>query len=258
MRWQELVVPFDDRREAAVPGDGPATISYCVEQFISVANQAIQDRGSFSVALSGGSTPKAVYEQLALPQNRKRVDWSKAMLFWSDERCVPSTSPESNYRMAMEAGMGSLGIPREQIFRMEAEGDLELHAKAYEELIAKKLPTKAFDLMLLGVGEDGHTASLFPYTHGLHVEGRLAIANFLPHKDIWRMSLTFDCINSAHHISVYALGQNKAAMIAKIFNEEYNPDVLPAQKIGTRSHKALWIMDQGASSLLNLSKNATC
>jgi len=247
MSWNHVVKAHDERRDIAIPGDSQTTIDFCVNHFIAIAQESINDHGYFAVALSGGSTPKIVYEQLALPANAAKIDWTKVLLFWSDERAVAPTSSDSNYHMAMEAGFSALPIPAKNIFRMQAEEEIEAHALEYETLIREKIPGKVFDLTLLGVGDDGHTASLFPHTHGLHAEGRLVIANFLPEKKIWRMSLTFDCINASKHICVYALGKGKATILAKVLSGKYLPDDLPSQRVGTATHKALWIMDEAAA-----------
>jgi|LakMenEpi03Aug12_release.lakeMendotaPanAssembly.Ray.scaffolds.fasta_scaffold01500_18 6-phosphogluconolactonase len=247
--WVEHLHLFDKRRDLAIPGNQETTLNFCIDHFLSVAEEAISRKGSFHVALSGGSTPKAIYEGLSQPPNRDKIDWKKVHLYWSDERCVPPYHPESNYHMAMEAGFSKLHIPAEQIHRMQAEGDVEEGALAYEHLIEAKVPEKSFDLLMLGMGSDGHTASLFPKTHGLHSEGRLVIANYIPQMETWRMSLTFECINEAHHIALYVLGKPKAIMASRALEGPYIPDELPVQKVGTEKHKALWIMDIEAASL---------
>lgn len=246
----KLEFSFDDRRNVILPGDLPATIHYCAENFIDIGRKAISERGVFTVALSGGSTPKAIFQRLSDPMHRNSLDWSKVFLFWSDERCVPPYHPDSNYRSAIEAGFGKLQIPSNQIFRMQGEGDPEEGALAYEELIRSKILDGCFDLMTLGVGEDGHTASLFPQTHGLHSVNRLVVANYIPQKDVWRLTLTFDCINAAHNIVLYVTGKGKAEIVQKVFTESFQPDLLPVQNIGTGDNKAFWIMDQEAFSLM--------
>lgn len=246
--WKKMIKNLDDKRDLAVPGDKHATIAFCVEHFIYVAQQSIALHGHFAVALSGGSTPKAIYTQLASEDNRKKIDWEKVLLFWSDERAVPPESDESNYRMAMESGFGHLPLLEENIFRMPADEDLEEGALEYEKILKKKLPNGRFDLVMLGMGEDGHTASLFPQTHGLHAKQRLVIANYVPQKNTWRMTLTFDCINQGRNIVVYVLGKDKAAMVKRIFQDPYQPDLLPAQRVGTVDHKALWVLDNEAST----------
>lgn len=245
-----MIYSFDERRDIAIPGDAKATLDFCVEHFIDLANQAIAQRGQFFVALSGGSTPKAIYQLLTDPLHRKRLNWQKIFLFWSDERCVPPYDPESNYRMAMDAGLERVGIPAQHIFRMQAEGDVDDGALVYEALIRNTVPDHCFDLIMLGMGEDGHTASLFPRTHGLHAPGRLVIANYISQKQVWRMSMTFDCINQARHPVLYVFGADKASKVKRVLSEPFEPIELPSQAIGTSDHKALWILDSGSGSLL--------
>lgn len=245
---------FDERRDILIGNGSAETIELCVKHFLHVGQQAINHHHYFAVALSGGSTPKAIYEALSQEKYRDQLDWKKVFLFWSDERSVPPTHSESNYLMAMEAGFSLLPIDPANIFRMVAEDNIEIEAKIYEQTFQKKVPSGHFDLIMLGMGEDGHTASLFPKTHGLDVKDRLTIANYVPQKKTWRMTLTFDCINHAHHIAIYVLGKNKAEMVKRILTTPYDPDNLPIQKIGTAQHKALWVMDKEAAFQLEQSQ----
>lgn len=248
---KKAIIFFDDRRDIVVPGNAQETLIFCAEQFLDIGNLAILEKGIFHVALSGGSTPKALFQLLATPTYQSRIQWEKVMLFWSDERNVLPDSSDSNYKMAMDAGFSSLPIPAENIHRMPAEGiAVEDAAKEYEKLILALVPKASFDLVMLGMGEDGHTASLFPKTHGLHSEDRLVVANFIPRLNTWRMTLTYECINAAHHISIYVIGKNKATMLEEVLCGPQDPDELPIQKIGTRLHKALWITDIDAASKL--------
>jgi len=245
-----IIKAFDDRRDLAMPGNKTETVNYCILHFINLANASIEKNGYFSVALSGGSTPKAIFEGLITDKNLDAVDWSKVLLFWSDERCVAPDNPDSNYHMAMEAGFTHLPIPLENIHRMKAEEDPKTGALEYERILDEKLLGQPFDLVMLGMGGDGHTASLFPKTHGLYASKRQVIANFIPQMDVWRMTLTYECINSAKNIVIYVIGDSKAEMVNKIFTGNYLPDVLPIQRVGTQAHKALWILDRGAAKLL--------
>lgn len=248
MTWLEQVRSLDERRDIVIPGDAKETIEFCVRQFIEIAQDAVRKRGKFFVALSGGSTPKALFEQLAKPENRDEVPWEMTRLFWSDERCVPPSHPDSNYKMALDAGLGSLPIDPQHIFRMKGEADPEDAAKEYEHWVRELVPGHVFDLMTLGMGDDGHTASLFPKTHGLHAANRLAIANYVPQKETWRLSLTFECINAARNIALYVLGKGKAASVKNVFLSPYDPDQYPVQRVGIPGHKALWILDQDAAA----------
>lgn len=233
----------EERRSLIVPGDQATTLAFCVDHWLKTAKTAIQKHGHFAVALSGGTTPHAIYRALA--ERKRELDWNKVFLFWSDERAVPPDHPESNYQMAMQAGLNGLGIPTTQIFRMNAEGE----AEEYEKTIKTLLKDRPFDLVMLGMGEDGHTASLFPGTAALTIQDRLVARNYVPQKKSWRMTLTFPCINSAKNITIYVLGKNKQEMLFKVFRDEKSKD-LPVQKVGTVEHPALWIADQDAAGLL--------
>lgn len=248
--WKNLIIPFNGRRNIVIPGDAEETTLFCTRQFLQVAQDAIAHQGIFTVALSGGHTPHAIFKELSKPLYHQALDWTKVLCFWSDERNVPSDHPDSNYANAMRAGLADIPFLPENIFRMPAEGEIEASALAYEQLIRQKIPSLRFDLIMLGMGEDGHTASLFPRTHGLHTKDRLVIANYVPQKKTWRMTLTYECIHMANLICIYAIGENKAKMIAEVLLGTYDPDNLPAQRVGTPSHKALWILDKAASEQL--------
>lgn len=250
MENQPVIFAYDERRDFVVPGYREDTFQYCAEHFIETANKAIEEHGFFSVALSGGSTPKGIFSLLASPEYRSKLDWGKVLLFWSDERSVPPDSPESNYRMAMDAGFDKLGILKENIFRMVAETEIEENALRYEQIIRQKVPGASFDLVMLGMGDDGHTASLFPHTKGLHVQKKLVTANYIPSKQTWRLSLTFDCINAAKVIAIYVIGKGKQQKLKEVFTHPYEPEELPIQKIGTPEHRALWILDLEAAEAL--------
>lgn len=252
MRWKNLIKNLDEKSDIIIPGNEEATLLFCVDQFVDIANRCIEDQGYFSVALSGGSTPKAIYQRLSSPPFRDKINWDKVLVFWSDERSVKPTDSKSNYHMAMEAGLKSLPLRKENIFRMHAESEIEKHAADYEQQILKHIPSKRFDLVMLGMGDDGHTASLFPKTHGLHPQSQLVIANYVPQLDTWRMSLTFKCINSAKYINIYVLGSSKASMVHQVLTVDYEPDLYPVQAIGTPEHRALWILDEGAASKLSV------
>lgn len=248
---EQVISTFDDRRDLALPGNLEQTLTFCVEHFIEIGKSAIAKQGIFSVALSGGSTPKAIFQLLATDTYRSLLDWSRVQLFWSDERCVPPSDPDSNYKMAMDAGFSKLPLDPQKIFRMPADSaDLDQAAHDYEQTIKKHVPNAQFDLVMLGMGEDGHTASLFPKTHGLSVEGKLVTANFIPQKDCWRMTLTYEEINSSHHIAIYTLGKSKAEMVEKVLHSSYEPELFPIQRVGTRQNKVLWILDSDAAANL--------
>ncbi len=244
------IKPWDERRNIVIPGDKETTIQFCTDHFIKVANDSISDHGAFYVALSGGSTPKAIFNLLSSEKYSSKIDWSKVYLFWSDERSVSPEDEDSNYNMAMRSGFNKLPIPKDHIFRMEAEKDLEASAKSYEETIKKVLKGTSFDLVMLGMGDDGHTASLFPGTKGLEEQSRLVIPNFIPEKDTWRMTFTFSCINNAKNIAIYVLGSSKTTRLQKVLSEKGEDISYPSGHVGTKSHKALWVIDLDASELI--------
>lgn len=239
----------DERRLILLPGDEEATIAFAGEHWIKIADESILDHDFFAVALSGGSTPKKIFQHLS--HFSDRLDWSKVYFFWSDERSVLPTDPESNYRMALEeGGLSKLQIPSGHIFRMVAEENIEANAKLYEEIILNKLGPHPFDLVMLGLGEDGHTASLFPHTQALEQRERLVVANYVPEKKTWRMTLTFSCINQARQSVFYVLGESKAEIVMKVLTSSLDLQQYPSQGIGTEANPAFWIMDDAASKFL--------
>jgi 6-phosphogluconolactonase len=234
--------PFDERRNVALGDTKEEAIHFAVEHWIKTARAAIAQQGQFAVALSGGSTPAAIYTLLSSPRYAQQLDWSKVLFFWSDERPVPPTHPENNYQMALNHGLAVLPA---QFFRMEADYEIEINANRYEELIKKLLGPSLFDLVMLGVGEDGHTASLFPNTEALQENHRLVVPNFLPHKKIWRMTLTFPCINQSQMSTLYVLGASKQSIVNAVLTAPMDSPY-PASRIGTTEHPALWIVDRDA------------
>lgn len=228
---------WDARRTLEIADDA---LAFAVAHWLETAREAISKRGRFAVALSGGSTPKAIYERLA--KQAHALDWSKVWLFWSDERCVPPHDPKSNYRMAMEAGLKGLPIPMRQIVRMPGELEPRAAAEKYEQ----QLEGHALDLVMLGVGEDGHTASLFPGTTALELQKPLVAANYVEAVKGWRLTLTFRAINESRQAVVYAFGKGKAEVVREVLQTES----LPASLIGTNERPALWILDRAAASLI--------
>ena len=215
--------------ELIVPGDKEETIAYATSHLARAIQAAYTERGKCSLALSGGSTPKAIYEQL----RKKPLEWSRIDLFWSDERSVPPDHPDSNYRMALEA-FGDL--PFGSLHRMVAESDIEAHAAAYADLLPRSL-----DIVMLGMGADGHTASLFPGTSALQEEVRLVVPVYVEEKKGWRMTLTFPCIEAAKMAVVYIIGEGKAEMLRAVMG---GADV-PINRV-----QGIAIADKKAASLL--------
>jgi 6-phosphogluconolactonase len=237
---------WDDRRSYIAVGDKEETIRFAAEHWIHSAQRSIQQRGRFAVALSGGSTPNEIYRLLS---KEKGLEWDKVFLFWSDERGVPPDHAESNFHTAMNFGLKDLPIPKDQIFRMKAEADFEKNARDYEETIHRVLGKNLFDLVMLGVGEDGHTASLFPHSPLLQLHDPLVAATYVAEKKSWRMTLTVRCINESQGSAIYALGPSKASIVRSVLDAAVE-SVYPASRIGTPQHKALWILDSDAASKL--------
>jgi 6-phosphogluconolactonase len=227
------------------------------EMFASVAAAAVKARGVARVAISGGGTPKAMFGLLA---DRSRpyfaeVPWEKLQLFWVDERCVPPTDEESNYRMTNEAMLKHVPLPAAQVFRMEGELDPEVAASRYEATIrnAFKLEgaeTPTFDLVLLGMGDDGHTASLFPHTEALHEMSRIVVANHVPQKDTWRISLTWPVINRGREVAFLIEGEGKAQILHDVLLGEYDPESKPSQLIRPASGRLMFLLDAAAAAKL--------
>jgi 6-phosphogluconolactonase len=235
-------------RRVLVPGNYEQTVRYSATHWIETALAAIKERGRFNVALSGGSTPKAIFETLGKLPSTAQIDWKKVHLFWSDERAVPPSDPESNYHMALSAGLGAFPIPANQIHRMVAEEQIEENARAYESLIENQI----FDLIMLGMGDDGHTASLFPHTEALHAPAdRLVVANYLPSKKVWRMSFTYSQLLNTRALCLYVLGKGKADILLKVLQGPYQPEEYPSQAAGSEKCPAIWILDQDAASKLS-------
>jgi 6-phosphogluconolactonase len=247
--WKQQIKDVDGRREIAILSDHNEAVRFAAKHFVTLGSEAIRERGYFHVALSGGSTPKAIFHLLAQPEFRNDIDWSKVILWWSDERCVEPTHVDSNYRMAMDSGFSDLPILDEHIHRLHGELEPQKAAELYEEEIRERLPEQRFDLIMLGMGPDGHTASLFPNTEGLKVTGQNVTANHVPQKETWRLSLTFECINNARAIVFYAMGSGKAEMLKDMLGSK--ADHYPAGHIGTKTSPALWIVDEAAANDLN-------
>jgi 6-phosphogluconolactonase len=227
-------------------------IQSAVNQFIKLANRNIEDKGVFTVALSGGGTPRPVYAALGDPVNSSKVDWPKVHLFWGDERPVPPSDPESNFRMVKEVLLDQIAIPESNVHRVHAELDVRIAAFEYEEELRQFFGGEwpDFDLVFLGMGEDGHTASLFPRSAGLNEDYRWFIANFAPSRNTWRLTLTANAINAAHFMLVLIKGKKKAEMVKTVLTGPQNPQEYPIQMIHPEKGEMVWLVDEGAASEL--------
>ena len=224
------------------------------ELFSSAVNEAVKLRGVARVAISGGSTPKTTFGLLAA-EYADKVPWDKLQLFWVDERCVPPDNSESNYGMTKAQLLSKVALPSENVHRMEGELEPEEAAARYESEIRNTFKlegaeTPTFDLILLGLGPDGHTASLFPHTEGLNEMARICIANHVPQKDTWRMTLTWPVITQGRRVAFLMEGGEKAEIIKTVFTGAYDPEEYPAQLIRPASGKLLLLLDQPAAANL--------
>ncbi|MHB1421780.1 MAG: 6-phosphogluconolactonase [Gemmataceae bacterium] len=225
-------------------------------EFVRCAGEAIAARGRFTVALSGGSTPKRLYHLLTAEPFRGQVDWDRVEIFWGDERCVPPDHADSNYRMAHEAMLAHLPIPAENIHRLEAErADRNAAARDYEAVLARVIGVSAgaeppaFDLMLQGMGPDGHTASLFPHTQALEESRRWVVPNRVPQLHTERMTMTRPILNRAREVLFLAAGADKAERLAEVLSGPADPKRLPAQSIQPEG-QLLWFVEAAAAARL--------
>jgi 6-phosphogluconolactonase len=235
-----------------------AAVAEAAAQFFTDAvTKAAASRGMARVAISGGTTPKAMFALLADPAKPfvKQVPWDKLDLYWVDERCVPPDNAESNYRMTSEALLSKVPLATERIHRMEGELDPEVAAARYESTIRNTFKlegaeTPTFDLVLLGMGDDGHTASLFPHTEALNDLTHIAIANHVPQKDTWRITLTWPVINQGREVAFLIEGSAKAQVLHDVFLGPYQPDTFPSQLIRPASGRLTLLLDAAAAAKL--------
>jgi len=237
------------KREMRVHRDLEELSRATADFFCEVGHQAVHQGGELFVALSGGSTPRRMYEILAGDDYRDRVDWSRTQLFWSDERCVPPDDPQSNYRMVTEA-LAPVAIPPLNVHRLRGEDPPEVAAQKYEgelrqtfRLLSDDLPR--FDLILLGLGEDGHTASLFPGTSALNDTTHLVAANYVEKFKTHRLTLTLPVINHAANVAFLVSGAGKRTILQRVLEEP--GDSLPAQRVHPSNGRLLWFVDEAAA-----------
>lgn len=239
-------------RQVLVCKDEHAIFTQAAEMFAQLAAEAIALYGRFTVALSGGSTPKSMYQLLA-KDYQDRIEWSKVHLFWGDERSVPPTDDQSNYRMANEAMISKLPIPTGQVYRMTAEAvDMEAEALNYEAIVRRVFQLSegempAFDLFLLGMGDDGHTASLFPGTQALTETKRMVVVNWVEKFHTNRMTFTTSAINNSRNVLFMTAGAKKQAPLKEVLAGEYNPQLYPSQLIKPTEGNLIWLVDEGAA-----------
>jgi len=234
----------------------PAEVAKAAAQLFTTALiEAVKARGVARVAISGGTTPKAMFALLAAEPFASQVPWDKLDLFWVDERCVPPDNADSNYRMTKEALLSKVPLPADRIHRMEGELAPEVAAARYESTIRNAFrlegaETPTFDLILLGMGDDGHTASLFPHTEGLNDLTHIVIANHVPQKNTWRITLTSPVLNQGRAVAFLIEGAAKAQVLHDVFLGPFQPDTYPSQIIRPASGRLTLLLDSAAAAKL--------
>lgn len=233
------------KAEQRVMADAASLITAATEQFITAARSAIAKRGVFYVALAGGSTPRGLYQMLATAPYTAQIDWSRVHLFFGDERCVLPSHDDSNFKMASQAMIDTLPIPETNIHRMPTEiGEAAKVAARYAETMTEVLQDQPFDLVLLGLGPDGHIASLFPDTPALTVTETLTTALYIEKFSSWRVTMTYPVINAARQVIVFICGEAKAAIVRDITADAVAG--LPVQRLAPQG-EYFWYMDAAAA-----------
>jgi 6-phosphogluconolactonase len=247
------------QRDVRILTNLEAIAKRAAQEFVQAATAAVSEKGSFSVALSGGSTPKALYSLLANDAAlRAQVPWDKMQVYFGDERSVGPDHPDSNFRMAAETMLSKVPLNGDQVFRIKGEHkDTERAAQEYEQALRAsfkiaegKFPR--FDLVLLGMGNEGHTASLFPGTKALHQTRRLVVRNWVGKLYTDRVTLTAPVINNAARIIFMVTGADKELALKGVLEGPYEPDQLPAQMIQPSNGKSLWLVDTIAGGMLSI------
>src|SRR5256884_9180796 len=233
------------------------TLSREAAQFIvRLANEAIVTHGRFTIALSGGSTPKVLYSLLGDEPYRSQIDWAKVDIFWSDERCVPPDSEESNYHLAQQVLLNKIPIPASQVHRMPADQpDRDIASQAYTEEMQRTFGTNGipnFDLIQLGMGPEGHTASLFPHQTSLHEKHRLVMPVSVPKPPPDRLTFTPPLLNAARNVLFLVTGSEKADALHAVLEGEYQPDEYPAQIVHPTNGEVVWMLDKDAAKNLHV------
>jgi 6-phosphogluconolactonase len=236
----------------------PAALAWrAAQHFVELAEEAVAARGRVRIAISGGSTPKTTFSLLANPAHPflKRMPWQQIDLFWVDERCVPPDDAESNYRMTRESLLDHVGMQPEQIHRIKGELEPEVAAAQYEYDLRRSFRLEGaeaprFDMVALGMGDDGHTGSIFPHTEAVNEMGRLVTANHVPQKDTWRITLTWPVINHAREVFFLIAGADKATPLKEVFLGPKDVERLPSQLIWPASGILTLILDKAAAAQL--------
>ena len=241
------------RADLAVLPSTAALADAAAARFVAAAEDAIASHGQFIVALSGGSTPRDAYLRLGTEALVSKVMWSRVQVLWGDERCVPPDHVESNYRMARETLLDRVPVPAANVHRIHGEDDPATAAEAYEATLRALLRTPAgarIDLVLLGLGEDGHTASLFPGSAAVHEQTRWVMAARASAASVWRVTLTPAVINAAAEVMFLVSGGAKAGILRRVLEDPRRPQDLPAQAIAPSNGRVRWWVDAAAAAEL--------
>jgi 6-phosphogluconolactonase len=245
------------QREVRILKDGAAIARRAAEKFVAAAQAAVSSNGSFAVALAGGSTPKVLYSLLATePDLRNKLPWDKMQLFFGDERHVGPDDPQSNFKMATDTMISKAPLKPEQVHRIKGEyPDAEKAAKEYEQVLQRHLHLKygqlpRFDLVLVGMGDEGHCLSLFPGTKALHAEGRTVVRNWVGKFYTDRITITAPVANNAAAILFTVTGKEKAPALKAVLEGPYEPEQLPSQLLQPTNGELLWLVDENAASML--------
>jgi len=248
-----------------VEPDAASLARRATQYLVEMAGEAVAAHDQARIAISGGSTPKAAFKLLADPNEpwAARMPWDKLELFWVDERTVPPDNADSNYHMTREALLDHVPLHPDHIHRMEGELDPEEAAARYESALRNSFGLEGaesprFDLIALGMGDDGHTASLFPHTAAIHEMRRLVTANQVPQKDTWRLTLTWPVINHASSVFFLIAGADKAPVVREVFMGARDPERLPSQLIWPASGILTLFLDKAAAALLPATNGEGC
>ncbi|MGH9869692.1 MAG: 6-phosphogluconolactonase [Candidatus Polarisedimenticolia bacterium] len=243
----------EDPLRIEICGDVVDLARHAAGLFVSLAGRSLGARRQFAVALSGGSTPRSLYEMLREPQLAFQIVWPAVQVFFSDERCVPPDHEASNYRMVREAFLAHVPIPPDNVHRMAAEDpDPSRAAAACESALRETMDrgTPRLDLVLLGMGEDGHTASLFPGGPEVEETSRLVTPSVAP-DGMSRLTMTLPLINAARVVAILVAGESKAGTLRRVLGADAHDEGLPVQRVRPHDGQLIWIVDREAASLLH-------
>lgn len=226
-----------------------AVAQAAAREVLQAASAAIAQRGAFALSLAGGNTPSELYRVLADEPYLHQIDWSKVEIYFGDERCVAPEDPQSNFRMASETLLDVVPVPPANIHRIRGEAEPEAAAKDYGQMLKSRFGEGGVDLALLGMGQDGHTASLFPGSPALDEMHHRCVATYVDKLRMWRISMTAGFLNRSGLVLVLVTGQEKAATIQDVLESEPDPHRLPIQAINPPAGRMLWLLDAAAAGM---------